>query len=91
MTERQNPHLFWIVYCIISCKDVAFSSLDFIRARNKFLESFLYKTDCRQNGKTKIENGLNYSAYEALFWTNLHLVRSGPNIGKQGITCRRVE
>ena len=40
--ERHNPNLFWILYCIIFHYAVAFSSLDSLGARNKFLKIFLF-------------------------------------------------
>ena len=40
MPKRKNSHLFWILYCIISRQDVAFSSLGVRGARIKFLFSY---------------------------------------------------
>ena len=54
--------------------------------RNSALNFFTYQTNCRQTRKTTIENAKNVIAYEAFFWINLHLVHSGPRIGKSYIT-----
>ena len=54
--------------------------------------SFLYQIDCWKKEKQRLQwKCLSSTANDTPFWINLHQVRSGPNIWKQGTTCTRTE